>query len=353
MSPTFPLRLLSTHRKRRRTLDPEPETGLRVLVSGRPPAHAVAQVDQLVGDDAAGEAPTGTAFEFRAVIRDPRDVDVIHLLSPDAVIGGPRTAASERLRRATAFASHVRRHRIALVQTVTASKTRTPAERMLDSATTFFAARSAEQPTPDVHRTRVIPHSHLGDRFLGYPRADAVPGRAVMLTSGVFDAAYEAPLKVFAAADLPGTTLRLVGRAPAALAASFARSVGRNAGKIALRDSALSDAERVVEITASEFVVIAAPENPVSYATMMLAVSLGRPVLVEETAETAALATEIGPEWIRTHPGRLTIATLEASVRALRAKTFTEGPRLSSRAPNPVAAMYRDLYRAAASAARR
>ncbi|WP_394278999.1 hypothetical protein [Microbacterium sp.] len=279
------------------------------------------------------------------MIRDPRDVDVVHLISPDAVIGGPRTAAAERLRRATAFAVHVQRRRIALVQTLVGQGVRSPAEQVLDRVTTAFIARDGHQSTPDASRTRVIPHSHLRDRFLGYPRARAIAGRAVMVAPATLDAAYEAPVKVFAAADIPGSSLRIVGRAPAPLAASFARSAGRSGERVVIRDESLSDAERVAEITASEFVVIAAPETLESHATLLLAVSLGRPVLVEETPATAALAAEIGAEWVRTHPGRLTIARLEDAVASLNGAIPTHDPRLDDRAPNVVASMYRDLYR--------
>lgn len=327
---------------------------LRVLVSSRPPAHRVSYVDQLIGDDSAGGAPNTISFEYRDNLSGGYDVDVVHLIKTSAVVGDRRTPEYERVRRARRFAKALKRRRIALVRTIygdegTGTRSVARSEAILNQATTAFIVTTPTTAVPGNQAVIVIQHSHLRGRYLGYPRTETVPGRLLFVSSGQLDAAYEAPLKVFAVAELPGSTLRVVGQVPSAMAGSFSRTISRHPSRISLRDEAISDAARVEEVTRSELVVMASPDSHATLSTIMLAVSLDRPVLVEATAATRLLADEIGPRWVRLHEGRLTAATLEAAVKHLRADPPTGRPNLDSRDPNVIAEQYTAAFRAAAA----
>lgn len=327
---------------------------LRVVVSSRPPSHRVGYVDQLVGDDSAGGAPNGLALEFREDPLSTSALDVVHLTSTAAILGDRRTPAHERIRRAKRFAKAIKRRRIPVVRTLfgdDAARSRTPSrtDLILDEVTTAYIALSSTTPTPGGRRAEVIPHGHLRARYLGYPRAERVPGRMLFVSNDVLPSGYEGPLKVFAVADLPRWTLRIVGRAPSALTGSFARTVSRNPSRISVRDEAISDAARVEEVTRAELVIVASPDSYESLSTIMLALSLDRPVLVESTAATTRLAEEVGTGWVRTHEGPLTAATLEAALHDLEAHPPLARPDLDAREPNAVAARYAAVFRDAAA----
>lgn len=325
---------------------------LRVVVGSRPPSHRVAYVDQLIGDNSAGKGPTGVVYEFRATPRPTPGIDVIHLTSASAVTGKRGTSEAEQVSRATQFSKALKRNGVALVRTVhdedtAVGRTASRAEAILDGATTSFIALSPTTPTP--REAIVIRHSHLRDRFLGYPRGDSVPGRLLFISSSTVSALYEAPLKVFAYADLADSSLRIVGQVPDSLRASFDRTLTRYPSSISLREGPLSDSVRVEEISLAELVVVAAPDDYDSHAIIMLALSLDRPVLVEDTPGTRLLADEVGHDWVRIHTGRLTAAALEAAVGELREHRPTGRPNLDARDPNVIAAEYAAVYRAAAA----
>ncbi|MCH6231725.1 hypothetical protein MK786_13315 [Microbacterium sp. CFH 31415] len=314
----------------------------------------MAYVDQLIGDNSAGKGPTGIVYEFRARPRPTAGVDVIHVLSPGAVIGERGTPDGEQVRRATKFSKSLKRRGIALVRTVSnddavVARAASRAEAILDDATTSFVALSPTIPAPAGRAAIVIGHSHLRDRFLGYPRKEAVPGRLLFVSPHTVPAVYEAPLKVFAYADLGDSTLRIVGQLPDALRASFDRTLTRYPNRITLRDEPLSDSARVEEVSLAELVVVAAPDASDSLGIIMLALSLDRPVLVEDTPGTRLLADEVGHDWVRLHSGRLTAVTLEAAVEALRDQPPTGRPDLDARDPNAIAAEYTAVFRAAAA----
>jgi beta-1,4-mannosyltransferase len=322
---------------------------IRVVVSSRPPAHGVGYVDQLVGDDSAGAAPAEVALEFREDALGASSPDVAHLTSLAAVIGDHRVPAGEQVWKAKRFVKALKRRRIALVRTVFENQPRpSAAELIIDDATTAYICLSPSVEPPRGRTATVIPHSHLRARFLGYPTVQPGPRRLLFLSAGVLPAAYEGPLKVFALADLPGWTLRIVGRASATRASSFARTAALHRSRITLLDSSISDAARVEEITATALVVAAAPDSYETLRTIMLALSLDRPVLVEATPSTTRLAQEVGGGWVRTHEGRLTAEALEAAVRDLEAHPPVGRPDLEDREPNAVAAQYAAVFRAVA-----
>ena len=273
------------------------------------------------------------------------------------MIGDRGLPEREQIRRVRRFTKRLQRRRIALVRSLRSDdvdehRTMSRAEALLDRATSTFIAENNTIAGVSEHGATVIRHSHLRDRFLGYPKRDVVPGRLLFMAPDVFPKSYEGPLKVYAIADLPGSTLRVVGRAPRELADSFARTHARNPLTISLRDEALSDAARVEEVTLSEMVIVASPDSYETLGVILLALSLDRPVLVEETPTTTQLADEVGRAWLRLHKGPLTAAILEEAVEGLRNDPPSGHPDLGAREPNAIADEYAAAFRIAAASRR-
>jgi beta-1,4-mannosyltransferase len=325
---------------------------LTVTVTGRPPAHRVAYVDQLGGDNSAGGAPSGVVYEFRDRLSGPLDSDVIYLTDPRAVVGDSRTPEHERAHRARKFVKTLKRRRIALVRSLYGESTDRPTlppsvEDILDAATSSYVAPNTATPVRHGREATVVPHSHLRERFLGYPRSSRVAGRLLFTSSSTFPAAYEGPLKVFPIARLDDWNLRLVGKPADAVSTSFTRTITRNPATISIRNEPLSDAALIDEIAMSELTVVAAPDSHETLSTIMLALSLDRPVLAESTAATRLLSNEVGPDWVRLHDGPLTAASLEAAIKELRRRPAEGSPNLTARDPNAVATEYARVFRSA------
>lgn len=320
------------------------------LVTSRPPRHGIDYVDQLVGDDSEGKAPGGVLLEFRTDPFRAHGVDVIHLTDITTVLGDHRTPDRERTRRAKRFAKLLRSRRIALVRTVHGEEAglgSSRAEAIVDGAATtvlsLYPATAA-----DGRATHVVGHSHVRDRFLGFPQEQCIAGRVLITAVKTLHPSYRATVNVFGVADLPYWTLRIAGKVPVELEDSYARTLADHIDTTTLRNELLSDAACVSEVSQAEIVVVTAAETYESQTIVMFALSLDRPVLIEDTAWSRSLAEEVGTSWVRRHAGPLTAHALETALGALRADPPTGRPNLDSRAPNLISAQYSAVYRAAA-----
>lgn len=173
-------------------------------------------------------------------------------------------------------------------------------------------------------------------------------GRLLLVSAGELHPGYEAILKVVAAANIPDYSLRAVGTVPKALRNSFSRTRARWPGRISYRNEVTSDAARVLEVTRAEIVIVASADTLESLGTIMFALSLDRPVVVESTTATRLLADEVGRDWVILHEGRLTAAKLESALRSYRTNPPMGRPNLDRRDPNLIAAKYAEAYRTAA-----
>lgn len=322
-----------------------------VLVTSRPPRFRMAYVDQLVGDDSEGKAPGGVMLEYRTDPFRAHDVDVIHLTDITTVLGDHCTHERGRTRRAKSFAKFLRRRGIALVRTIhgeEANHEPLSAEAIVDGAAATVLSLYP-MIAADGRSTQVVGHSHLRDRFLGFPQDESVTGRVLVTALTTLDPMSRTVPTVFGVADLPGWTLRIAGKTPAEHEPIYARTLADLTERASRSDQLLSDAASVSEVSQAEIVLITSPETSESQSILMLALSLNRPVLVEDTPQTRLLAAEVGSSWVRRHSGPLTAYSLETALAAFRADPPTGRPDLGLRAPNLISAQYDAVYRAAAA----
>lgn len=321
-----------------------------VFVTSRPPRHRLDYVDQLVGDDSAGEAPTGVVREYGTNPARAHDVDVVHLTDITHAIGGGLTSQYERARRAKRLVTLLRRQGTALVRSVQpdeAGRAPSRAEAILDRAVASFIALTPSTSATG-HEAVVIAHSHLRARFLGFPREQAHAGRILITAHTTFGPAYEAVIKVFSAIEPGDWTLRIAGDVPEPLAESFSRTLGDHADTMSLRDEALSDAASVEEIGRAEIVLVTAPDSFEGQSLILWALSLDRPVLVDDSPATRSLADEVGQRWVHRYPAPLTAAKLEDALRGFRTDPPVGRPNLDAREPNEISAQYSAVFRATA-----
>src|SRR4029453_18998182 len=98
---------------------------------------------------------------------------------------------------------------------------------------------------------------------------------------------------------------------------------------------------------------------------LLLALSLGRPVLVPRSAVTSALAAEVGADWVRTYPADegtgegaargagLTPDDVREALKTVRERAATSRPDLSRRRWPRIAREHAEVYRRAVSRRRR
>lgn len=193
----------------------------------------------------------------------------------------------------------------------------------------------------------VIPHGHYRDWFATAPAAAPEPGR--LLFFGLIRPMknVDGLVRAFAAVPDPQLSLHVVGdpRPVVLRDAIIASAAGDD--RVALRFDYVGDGALAAEIRAAQLVVLPYREMGSSGA-VLLALSLGRPVLVPDTASMRSLADEVGPEWVRRYPGELdadAIAHAVAAVAELRGE-----PALGSRDWPEVARLHVACYRDAVGA---
>jgi beta-1,4-mannosyltransferase len=129
-----------------------------------------------------------------------------------------------------------------------------------------------------------------------------------------------------------------VGDAIAAAAAADPRIVAT--------DAYASDADLAEEIHDSELVVL--PFRQITNSgSVLLALSLDRPVLVPHRPLTEALAQEVGTGWVHLYDGELCAEEIEGALATVRGRTTTSRPDLSRRDWSPIGSAHAVAYRQA------
>ena len=186
----------------------------------------------------------------------------------------------------------------------------------------------------------VIPHGHYVDWYAPHPVAEVVAGRVV--TIGIVRAYKQVPqlIEVFRASAPESATLRVVGAVPDPGLAAQVRGTAGDDPRVELDLQHVDDARFVAEVTSAD--VVALPYDGLHNSGLVLAaLSLGRPVLVPDTATTRALAAEVGPGWVRTFSAPLDAAGLR---EALVAPDPERLPDLTARGWPAAAAAHRAAF---------
>ncbi len=277
--------------------------------------------------------------------------DLFHLHWPEALVGhgrGVRLLASTLLSRLLRL-----RLRLARVPVVYTLHNREPHEamspRQLRDRRAFERLAAIEihlVPEPDrvtAAEAVAIPHGSYVEPHGAHPRSERVPGRALFFGLIRPYKGIEELLDAFAAVDEDGATLRLVGKPmDPALADAIAQ---QDDARISHRFGFIPDRELVAEVTAAQLVVL--PYRRLhSSGAALVALSLGRPVLIPDSVTGRALRDEVGSDWVQLFEGPLTAAALAGALAATRTPP-ADAPDLSARTWRAVREAHARVYRRA------
>lgn len=219
----------------------------------------------------------------------------------------------------------------------------------------LFDARTAHRirinTSTDLTGTRgawsTVLHGHYGDWFT--PQAvEPVPGRIAFVGLIRRYKAVDALVRAFVATrDEPGgdvLSLVVAGKPSSEDLAQELRALCAGDERARLELAYLPDDDLARTVREASLVVLPAPEMHNS-GTVLMALSLDRPVLVPDNAVNRTLADEVGPGWVHTFTGTLSPSDL---TRAL-AVPPSGRPDLSARGWAQAGAAHADVYRRAAT----
>jgi beta-1,4-mannosyltransferase len=319
--------------------------------------------------------PTSNPYLWLLFRHAPRDVvmdgfswrqallgryDVLHVHWPELLMRGtdrPRTWARRVL--AVLLLIRLSLNRTAVVRTAHNEEPHEAGTRFeravlarFDRATTHWIVLTPSSSLPPGSTATVIPHGHYREWFAEYDVPASRPGRLVFFGlvrpyKGVVEL-----VEAFRSWAAPDATLHVLGRPQPPPYGSRVEAAAEGDGRIRLELAHVDDATLAREIGQAELVVLPYREMRNSGA-LLLALSLGRPVLAPATATTAEIGDEVGPGWVLTYEPPLTAQALDDALRDARSGRRGTEPRLGRRDWAEQSALLSAVYGQAVVSARR
>lgn len=174
-----------------------------------------------------------------------------------------------------------------------------------------------------------ILHGHYKDRFRHHSLPNRVPGR--LLYFGLIRPykGVEELISTFSKMASDSLTLRIVGKPLQGLGKNVAEACQLDP-RISARLEFVEDAVLVQEIGQAELVVLPYREMHNSGA-LLVALSLGRPVLAPSSASNQLISREVGDQWLLTYDGELTDKILNDALAKARLVPPDASPNLAGR----------------------
>lgn len=282
--------------------------------------------------------------------------DVLHLHWPENLLRSRRLSRTAvRLVLGALLLARCYVTRVAIVQTLhnhAPHERRSFVERLLlrgfgRTTTRRIALNVADATT---YGATLIRHGHYRDWYEEYDVPPARPGQLTYI--GLIRTYKNVQHLVDVFCDLPGEDYRLMVAGnpdPVSLGDGLRVSAARD-HRVELRLGYAEESELADIIGHASLIVLPYTEMNNSGAAL-LALSLGRPVLVPSAPSNTALALEVGEPWVQQYDGPLTTAVLHAALTEIPTDTRLR-PDLSRREWGPAGAAHRDVYAAAADAKR-
>ncbi|MFY0407473.1 glycosyltransferase [Solicola sp. PLA-1-18] len=223
--------------------------------------------------------------------------------------------------------------------------------RLTDRWTEMYVTMQPDPPITGSGQVRLIPQGHYRNVYDQLPTAPSVRGR--LLFFGLVRGYKGVPglIEAFARSEDEDATLRVVGREHDQQSGDDVRRAAAGDPRVSLALEWVSHETLALEVGQAELVVLPYTEI-FNSGTVIVALSMDRPVLVPRHATTEALAREVGPGWVFTFDQPLTAADLEETLRSLRTNPPADRPDLSARDWHEVARGYAATYQEAIDAHR-
>lgn len=236
-------------------------------------------------------------------------------------------------------------HNIGLPQGI--SRRETLLLQAFDHQTALRICLNEHTPTPHGHARHVIPHGHYRPWYESYPRSTTQTGRIAYFGMIRRYKGVDRLVEAFHETTDPELSLTIAGKpSTPALGTDLARLVAGD-HRIRLTPNFLENPDLVTTITEAELVVLPHPEMHNS-GSALAALSLDRPVLIQDNAVNRDLQREVGAGWVHLYPGPLTGTDLVDALDTLRTNPPNGRPRLESREWHHSAALHENAYRDAA-----
>ncbi|MBL0884722.1 glycosyltransferase [Myceligenerans indicum] len=189
--------------------------------------------------------------------------------------------------------------------------------------------------------TTVIPLGEHASTYAGLPMPAGKPGRALHFGLIRPYKGIDTLVRAFRGLTDPAAALHVVGPAKDDRVLDEVRDVADRDDRIVLRPGFLPDDALVREICEAHVVVLPYRRMHNSGAAL-LALSLGRPVLVPDNPVNRDLADETGPGWVRTYQGEL---GTEALAAALAEPVPSDPVRFRGRTWSEIGTAHAEVYR--------
>lgn len=216
----------------------------------------------------------------------------------------------------------------------------------LEARTDWWVRLNASTVTPCPQRTSTVLHGHYKDVLPARPESHPVPGRLLFFGLIRPYKGVETLVEAFHQIHDPQLSLHAVGRVePHPDAAQLLRRLAvasERDERVVLRLSHIPDDELAAEIEQAALVVL--PYRAMhNSGACLLALSLGRPVLLPQGPVTEALADEVGAGWVLLFDGVLTAEVLRSALVSASAPR-ADGPDLRARDWAPAGEAHRHAY---------
>jgi glycosyltransferase involved in cell wall biosynthesis len=303
--------------------------------------------------DALPEARVHT-FTWRRALTG--GYDVFHVHWPEIMLTAS-TPARKRMRQALVvlLLLRLRLTRTPVVRTLhnlqpheRGSRVDTALLRRLERSARVCIRLQDQTPAPPGTAAVTVPHGHYRDWFAGHLVPGREPGRIAFVGLVRPYKNVAALLTAFrgTAERLPHARLQVAGNPTDAGLADELRVAAGNDPRITLTLSFLDDDELVNAVGRAELVALPYREMHNSGAAL-LALSLGRPVLVPANAANQQLAAEVGAAWVHMYEGDLTAETLLAALERAARLRPGDRPDLSARDWDLAGMRHLEAYRLA------
>ncbi|MBN0974521.1 MULTISPECIES: glycosyltransferase [unclassified Gordonia (in: high G+C Gram-positive bacteria)] len=192
----------------------------------------------------------------------------------------------------------------------------------------------------------LIRHGHYRDRFSTYEKCQRQ--RNHLLFFGRIEPYKNVQdlIDQFEYAEAEKATLRIVGQLEESAFADRAKSL-RNAAlalnSVSTRFEFVPDSDLVTEVTNAHLVVLPYREMYNS-GSLMVALSLGTPVLAPRTEVNEWIQQEVGPRWLMLYD-ELTSEVIDDALRDSEPSGIGEVPNLANRDWKAIALQHYDVYR--------
>lgn len=267
------------------------------------------------------------------------DFDVFHVHWPEFLVRG-RTFAG-RLRQRVYFLRLLRRIRkrgIPLVRTLHNVEPHESGGRIerwllnrIDERTDLYVRLNPTSVAPNDRAITTILHGHYRDRFAAHSRSEAVPGR--ILNFGLIRPykGIENLLSLFSQWQRPDVSLRVVGKPLDSELAGLVADAAIQDSRVSHELRFVDDNELVWEVTSAQVVVLPYAEMHNS-GTLLVALSLGVPVIAPTSASNRAIADEVGPGWLFLYAGSITAEFISDALETISARRDpSQAPSLDGR----------------------